>query len=177
MDNVMEQQKREQFISGYIKRQEEMLLENLRARIEAEVNSSIRSAGLEQLEKDNTRFSLQINDDKKVIGELTEKNDNLLRVCNEYLQKIKSLEDDNVILKKNYDLVNNAYNELQATAKQREEEFAFKYSDVVTKKIAIELEHEKLIASHKENIEILEKAKKKQSPKKAKDWEDETIIN
>lgn len=187
MDDIMEQQKRDQFISGYIKRQEEMLLENLRARIEAEVNSSIRAAGLEQFEKDSTRLSLEMLEDRKIIGELREKNDKLQILCGGYHEKIVSLEEnlkrlkileaDNATMKKNYDLLNQAFSELQETSKQQKEEYTFKYSDVASKKIALEIEHEKLLQKYNDVVAILEKNKKKQPTKKSIDWEDGSSIN
>jgi hypothetical protein len=86
--------------------------------------------------------------------------------------------------KNNYDIVNNAHNELIVTSKQERETHTFKVSNLIMEKIDIEQnykklkdEHEKLLVKYKEIIELLDKFKKKQTSKKNTDWENSSIIN
>jgi len=212
----MEQHKREQFISGYIKRQEELLIESIKARIEAEVNSSIRVLEMQQLEEVYNKFKEKALQDDATIENLTEKIAASDAMQIKYEEDINSLRadldeqkkryeqdaathlaaiiqvkdertrfmNDMQTYKNNYDIVNNAHNELIATSKQEREAHNYKMSNLMVEKIDIEQnykklkdEHEKLLVKYKEIIELLDKSKKKQTSKKITDWEDSSIIN
>jgi len=212
----MEQHKREQFISGYIKRQEELLIESIKARIEAEVNSSIRVLEMQQLEEVYNKFKEKALQDDATIENLTEKIAASDTMQIKYEEDINSLRadldeqkkryeqdaathlaaiiqvkdertrfmNDMQTYKNNYDIVNNAHNELIATSKQECEAHNYKMSNLMVEKIDIEQnyqklkdEHEKLLVKYKEIIELLDKSKKKQTLRKITDWEDSSIIN